>query len=201
MASSSASPSPAAASAATSTASSPRPNAAGAGRTRTLGMQDHEREILAGDDVKGRGHFRKPVYAAQLAALPGLHGRLRRRALPANPALFTAINKDTAELHHELVPFDGALAQRMSDRAVRILRATDAGELLPRLARNPDHYECRMCACAQSLLEPAGMSDDGDNNLPGQERGVELVPNPDPAGLEANATGDVIHFNPLARLQ
>jgi hypothetical protein len=27
--------------------------------------------------------------------------------LSANPALFTAINKDTAELHHELVPFDG----------------------------------------------------------------------------------------------
>ena len=89
----------------------------------------------------------KPVYGAQIAlyqaymdaAIPGL---------ASNPALFTAINKDTAELHHELVPFDAELAQRMSDRAVRILRATDAGELLPRLARERDHFECRMCAYA-----------------------------------------------------
>jgi hypothetical protein len=89
----------------------------------------------------------KPVYAAQIAlyqaymdaSVPGL---------ASNPALFTAINKDTAELHHELVPFNAELAQRMSDRAVRILRATDAGELLPRIARERDHFECRMCAYA-----------------------------------------------------
>jgi hypothetical protein len=66
-----------------------------------------------------------------------------------NPALFTAINKDTAELHHELVPFDAALAQTMSDRAVRILQATDAGELLPRIAREPEFHECRMCPWAR----------------------------------------------------
>ena len=69
--------------------------------------------------------------------------------LSSNPALFTAINKDTAELHHELVPFDADLAQRMSDRAVRILRATDAGELLPRVARNRDFFECRFCPWAE----------------------------------------------------
>jgi hypothetical protein len=33
-----------------------------------------------------------------------------------NPALFTAINKDSQEIWFELVPFDGGLAQRMSDR-------------------------------------------------------------------------------------
>ena len=47
--------------------------------------------------------------------------------ISAAPAVFTAINKDTAEMHHELVPFDAALAQRMSDRAVRILRASATG--------------------------------------------------------------------------
>jgi hypothetical protein len=90
----------------------------------------------------------KPIYAAQIAvyqaymdaAVPGI---------AENPALFTAINKDTADLYHELVPFDAALAQRMSDRAVRVLRATDAGELLPRVANQPDHFECRMCPWAQ----------------------------------------------------
>jgi hypothetical protein len=90
----------------------------------------------------------KPVYAAQIA----LYQAYMEPTVPgisAAPALFTAINKDTAELHHELVPFDAALAQRMSDRAVRILQATDAGELLPRIARERDFFECRMCPWAE----------------------------------------------------
>jgi hypothetical protein len=87
----------------------------------------------------------KPVYAAQIA----LYQAYMEGSIPgisANPALFTAINKDTAELHHELVAFDAALAQAVSDRAVRILKATDAGELLPRIAREPEFHECRMCS-------------------------------------------------------
>ena len=86
----------------------------------------------------------KPVYAAQIA----LYQAYMEGAVPgisACPALFTAINKDTAELHHELVPFDGELAQRISDRAVRILQATDAGDLLPRMTSDPDYFECRFC--------------------------------------------------------
>ncbi len=90
----------------------------------------------------------KPIYAAQVA----VYQAYMDAAVPGvadNPALFTAINKDTAELHHELVPFDADLAQRMSDRAVRVLRATDAGELLPRLATAPDFHECRFCPWAE----------------------------------------------------
>ena len=90
----------------------------------------------------------KPVYAAQIA----LYQAYMEATVPgisAAPALFTAINKDTAELHHELVPFDAALAQRMSDRAVRILRATDAGELLPRVAAARDFLDCRFCPYAE----------------------------------------------------
>ena len=90
----------------------------------------------------------KPVYAAQIA-LYQAYMEATVPGLSSNPALFTAINKDTAELHHELVPFDADLAQRMSDRAVRILRATDAGELLPRVARNRDFFECRFCPWAE----------------------------------------------------
>ena len=90
----------------------------------------------------------KPVYAAQIAIYqaymePPVPG------ISSAPALFTAINKDTAELHHELVPFDAALAQRMSDRAVRILQATDAGDLLPRIAASRDFFECRFCSHAE----------------------------------------------------
>jgi len=90
----------------------------------------------------------KPVYAAQIA----LYQAYMEATVPgisANPALFTAINKDTAELHHELVPFDADIAQRMSDRGVRILRATDAGDLLPRIAANRDFFECRFCPWAE----------------------------------------------------
>ena len=97
--------------------------------------------------VKDGVAISKPVYAAQIAiyqaymepVVPGIS---------AAPALFTAINKDTAELYHQLVPFDAALAQRMSDRAVRILQATDAGDLLPRIAQSRDFFECRFCAYA-----------------------------------------------------
>jgi len=89
----------------------------------------------------------KLVYAAQIALYQAyMEGTVP--GISAHPALFTAINKDTAELHHELVPFDAGLAQRMSDRGVRILQATDAGELLPRIATNRDFFECRFCPWA-----------------------------------------------------
>ncbi|WP_223428095.1 hypothetical protein [Tateyamaria pelophila] len=90
----------------------------------------------------------KPVYAAQIAVYQA-YMEASVPGISAAPAVFTAINKDTAELYHELVPFDAELAQRMSDRGVRILRATDAGELLPRVAANRDFFECRFCSWAE----------------------------------------------------
>lgn len=82
----------------------------------------------------------KPVYAGQVALYQAYF------QLHAHPALFTAVNADTMEIYAEWVPFDGALAQRLSDRAVRIVLATEAGELLPRHATTPTHHECRQCA-------------------------------------------------------
>ena len=105
--------------------------------------------------VKDGVAISKPVYAAQIA----IYQAYMEPTVPGvsvAPALFTAINKDTAELHHELVPFDADLAQRMSDRAVRILQATDAGELLPRIAQARDFFECRFCAHAERCWGLAG---------------------------------------------
>ncbi|MFP5212686.1 MAG: hypothetical protein ACLGPL_04835 [Acidobacteriota bacterium] len=93
--------------------------------------------------VKGGVAKSHPVYAAQIAVYQAYMG------LTENPAIFTSINKDTEEIWFEAVPFDSALAQRMSDRGVRILRACDAGEILPRIAQSRDHFECRMCSYAQ----------------------------------------------------
>ena len=92
------------------------------------------------DIVKRGVRVAKPIYAAQIALYQAYLG------LTEAPALFTAINKDTCEIWHELVPFDGALAQASSDKAVQILRACDAGELLPRHTADPEHFECRFCA-------------------------------------------------------
>jgi hypothetical protein len=88
-------------------------------------------------DVVKRGvSIAFPVYAAQIAIYQAYMD------LP-NPALFTALNRDTMELHVELVPFDAHLAQEMSDRAVAVVRASDAGEWLPRAGADPTAVVCR----------------------------------------------------------
>jgi hypothetical protein len=63
-----------------------------------------------------------------------------------NPALFTALNADTAERLHFAVPFDVQLAQTMSDRAVTVIEASRAGELLPRFTEDEDDWRCKMCS-------------------------------------------------------
>ena len=96
----------------------------------------------------------KPVYAAQIT----VYQAYMESAVPgivSNPALFTAINKDSEEIWFELVPFDGGLAQRMSDRAVRVIAATEAGELLPRHATTPTHFECKSCPWQDRCWRPA----------------------------------------------
>jgi len=62
-----------------------------------------------------------------------------------NPALFTVTNADTCEWLHFFVPFDAERAQLWSDRAVNIIEATRAGELLPRGFNDPDTWPCKQC--------------------------------------------------------
>jgi hypothetical protein len=80
-----------------------------------------------------------PRYAVQVALYQSyLH--------KTNPALFSAVNADTCELLHLWVPFDAERAQAWSDRALGIIEATRAGELLPRAYDDPQNWHCRMCA-------------------------------------------------------
>jgi hypothetical protein len=51
------------------------------------------------------------------------------------------------------VPFDAAEAQRLSDRAVDVLRAAEARELPPRIAAQADFYLCRVCPYAARCWE------------------------------------------------
>lgn len=97
------------------------------------------------DLVKHGLALSKPVYFAQVQLYMGY--------LELETALVTALNKDTEALHHEVVPFDPAQAQALSDKAVDILRAAEAGELPPRIAAAQDFYLCRMCAYAERCWE------------------------------------------------
>ena len=63
-----------------------------------------------------------------------------------NPALFSVVNADTCERLHFLVPFDVQLAQAYSDRAVVVIEATRAGELLPRVTDDRDDWRCKICS-------------------------------------------------------
>lgn len=81
-----------------------------------------------------------PAYAAQVAIYQAYMG------LDENPALFTAVNADTCEIIHLAVPYDAELAQATSDRAVMVIQATAAGELLERVASKPDDWRCKMCS-------------------------------------------------------
>jgi hypothetical protein len=82
----------------------------------------------------------KPEYAVQIAVYQAYIPELAE-----NPALFTAVNKDTAELYHELVPFDASLAQESSDRAVQILKEAETGHLFPRITHDMSFFLCRFC--------------------------------------------------------
>lgn len=66
--------------------------------------------------------------------------------LDENPALFTAINADNCEILHLPVAFDAEAAQAASDRAVSVIKATHAGELLPRITEKPTDWRCKMCS-------------------------------------------------------
>jgi hypothetical protein len=86
-----------------------------------------------------------PVYWAQV--------QVYMAYLSVERTLFVALDKDSQALHFELVRFDPAEAQAFSDKAVDVLRAVSAGELLPRIAGAADFYLCRFCPYARRCWE------------------------------------------------
>ncbi len=102
-------------------------------------------ECKSANDSKFKGFVRHGVekanktYATQLALYQTY------MELTENPALFTVINKNTSEVYYELVPYNKALAQEASDRAVNILTASKAGDILPRIAQSKDFFLCKFC--------------------------------------------------------
>jgi hypothetical protein len=100
-------------------------------------------------DVVKRGvELSKPVYYAQL--------QLYMAYMDLEVALFTCLNKDTQELHHERVAFVPHVAQALSDKAADIIRAAEANDLPPRIAASPDFHVCRFCAFSTRCWKDAG---------------------------------------------
>ena len=80
----------------------------------------------------------KPLYYAQV--------QLYMAYLELEQCLFTALNKDSSELYFELIPFDSEAAQRYSDRAVQVLKATENNESMPCISTDPSFFKCKICA-------------------------------------------------------
>ena len=99
------------------------------------------------DLVKRGVDLSKPIYSAQL--------QIYMAYMNLAAALFTAVNKDTQALYHEVVKFEASAAQALSDKAVDIIRAAEAGELPPRIAESPDFHLCRWCFFAQRCWSDA----------------------------------------------
>jgi hypothetical protein len=72
------------------------------------------------------------------------------------PAIFTAVNANTCARLHLLVLFNAEQAQAWSDRAVVVLEATRAGELLPRGYDDPTDWRCKMCSHRQRCWQNDG---------------------------------------------
>jgi hypothetical protein len=80
----------------------------------------------------------KPLYYAQVQLY------MAYMSLDENPCLFTALNKDTSELYNEMIPY-AETAQRYSDRAVQIIKASENNEKMPCVSNDSSFYKCKMC--------------------------------------------------------
>lgn len=78
-----------------------------------------------------------PKYYAQV--------QLYMNGLRLERCVLTALNADTMELHHELVPYDEGIAREMLARAERVRTACALGEMLPRQSSRETDVMCRFC--------------------------------------------------------
>lgn len=69
--------------------------------------------------------------------------------LTEHPTVFTVTCGDDGSQIHLLIEFDAEGAQMTSDKAVRIVRATQAGDLLPRPFKDKTYFICKGCFFAQ----------------------------------------------------
>lgn len=86
-----------------------------------------------------------------LAEHPDYYGQVQvyqhAFGLTKNPALFTALNKDTYELYHELIDHAPVSPKKLIQRGERVVKACKRGALLPRMAKSKSFYKCKPAWC------------------------------------------------------
>ena len=100
------------------------------------------------DLVKRGVKVSKPIYWAQV--------QVYMAYLAVERTLFVALDKDTQALRFELVLLDTSAAQALSDKAVAVIRAVEAGELLPRISDDADFFVCALCPYRIRCHAPRG---------------------------------------------
>ena len=76
----------------------------------------------------------KPQHFAQMQTYMHLAG--------VDRALYYAVNKDTDDLHIERVAYEKAFAERLVDKAARVISASEPP---PKLSEDPAWFECKFC--------------------------------------------------------
>lgn len=85
----------------------------------------------------------KPVYYGQVQIYMQSFG------LTENPALFSVVNMNTMDILWLPIVYNPDYASQLDARAVRIIQACIAGELLPRFRNDPSYYLCKWCSWAE----------------------------------------------------
>ncbi len=114
-----------------------------------LGQGDSPVQLPALWECKGLGSkwWKRLVKDGLRKVFPGYHGQMQLLMggfnLPSG--LFTAVNADTMERHHVVVPYEAGTCANLLARAERIFLLAGAGENVPRAYRDGDGLECRLC--------------------------------------------------------
>jgi hypothetical protein len=88
------------------------------------------------DAVKKGIKFSKPVYYAQVQVYMAYHG--------LESCLFTCLNRDTGEIHIEVIKVNARDAQGYVDKVVRIVSSENPEEL-GKAGRGMDDFVCKFC--------------------------------------------------------
>lgn len=88
------------------------------------------------DAVKKGIKTSKPVYYAQVQIYMAYH--------ELESCMFTCLNRDTGDMHVELIPLVARDAQDYIDRAVRIVSSANPEEL-GKAGRSADDFTCKFC--------------------------------------------------------
>lgn len=78
----------------------------------------------------------KPLYFAQ--------AQVYMAYMELQVCVFTVQNRNTGEIHAEIIPFDARAAQEASDRAVRVVSSSDPIEL-NKIGRESTDFRCKFC--------------------------------------------------------